>query len=247
MSLESSEAPVYRLATQPQAASQFPRYAIDALPLLIPRRSEYRVASPDSDNVTSLEAPSKKRSRDQHDDSDRSDKDADLTGEDDDLAPPKKKVRTSNGPKPPTNKAATITLMDVVPYFAHPIREAAASLGLCTTLLKQLCRRLGVKRWPQRKLSAIDRRVGQLEAKLAKNNISEEDRRRYQREIATAQLESETVIANAASGGDIKDMSAVHAALALEEADHLGLEEDQRIGVAVSDAEFAQFVDTMDL
>jgi len=49
-------------------------------------------------------------------------------------------------------KTASLTIEDVMPLFPIPIREAARRLGICTTLLKQLCRRLGIHRWPQRKV-----------------------------------------------------------------------------------------------
>ena len=38
-------------------------------------------------------------------------------------------------------------------YFHLPIVEAAKELGMCTTMLKKLCRRCGISRWPYRKVN----------------------------------------------------------------------------------------------
>ncbi|CAI5480647.1 unnamed protein product [Closterium sp. Yama58-4] len=46
-------------------------------------------------------------------------------------------------------------LEDVSPFFHLPIEEAARELGVCSSALKRRCRRLGIKRWPFRKVRAI--------------------------------------------------------------------------------------------
>lgn len=38
-------------------------------------------------------------------------------------------------------------------YFHLPIVDAAKELGMCTTMLKKLCRRCGISRWPYRKVN----------------------------------------------------------------------------------------------
>ncbi|CAI7877256.1 unnamed protein product [Closterium sp. NIES-54] len=45
-------------------------------------------------------------------------------------------------------------LEDVSPFFHLPIEEAARELGVCSSALKRRCRRLGIKRWPFRKVGA---------------------------------------------------------------------------------------------
>lgn len=50
------------------------------------------------------------------------------------------------------NKSQYITREMIEPHFDMPIKQAAQHLGLCTTLLKQICRTFGIKRWPQRKV-----------------------------------------------------------------------------------------------
>ena len=38
-------------------------------------------------------------------------------------------------------------------YFHLPINEVAKRLGVCATVLKKICRKNGVPRWPHRKVS----------------------------------------------------------------------------------------------
>ncbi|KAF7098389.1 hypothetical protein CFC21_100135 [Triticum aestivum] len=51
---------------------------------------------------------------------------------------------------------------DIAPYFHLPIVEAAEKLDICTTVLKGICRRVGVQRWPHRKVKKIDRQITKL-------------------------------------------------------------------------------------
>jgi hypothetical protein len=43
-----------------------------------------------------------------------------------------------------------LTMQDVTGAFHLPLKDAAASFGMCPTSLKQACRKLGVRRWPYR-------------------------------------------------------------------------------------------------
>ena len=46
-----------------------------------------------------------------------------------------------------------------VPASAAPDGQAA---GICTTVLKKICRKHGLKRWPSRRLRSIDKQVALL-------------------------------------------------------------------------------------
>jgi hypothetical protein len=47
-----------------------------------------------------------------------------------------------------------------------PINEAAASLGMCATVLKKMCRKNGVERWPYRKFKSLDSMIEAYEGLL---------------------------------------------------------------------------------
>jgi hypothetical protein len=50
-----------------------------------------------------------------------------------------------------------ITLKDVEPLFEFPSKEAAKSLGISNNNLKRMCRRIGIERWPHRKIRSLKR------------------------------------------------------------------------------------------
>ena len=49
----------------------------------------------------------------------------------------------------------------MTPYA--PLSLCAAILGVCTTVLKKVCRHHGIRRWPQRKLQSLNKRIDVLE------------------------------------------------------------------------------------
>jgi len=55
-------------------------------------------------------------------------------------------------------------------YFHVPINEAAKGLGVCATVLKKVCRRHGIPRWPHRKIKKLDTMIAMLELSAAKGN-----------------------------------------------------------------------------
>lgn len=52
-------------------------------------------------------------------------------------------------------RAGRMTLNDFEDYFHLPIEEAARALNLCPTVVKKICRRFGMNRWPHRKVSFV--------------------------------------------------------------------------------------------
>ncbi|CAM0909177.1 unnamed protein product [Alopecurus aequalis] len=51
---------------------------------------------------------------------------------------------------------------DIAPYFHLRISEAAEKLDIRTTALKGISRRVGVQRWPHRKLKKLDKQITEL-------------------------------------------------------------------------------------
>ena len=47
-----------------------------------------------------------------------------------------------------------------------PSEEAAKKLGVGLTVLKRICRKFGVPRWPYRKLKSLDRLITNVEVNL---------------------------------------------------------------------------------
>jgi len=48
-------------------------------------------------------------------------------------------------------------------YFHLPIAEASRRIGVCATVLKKMCRKLNIPRWPHRKIKSLEREVTRLQ------------------------------------------------------------------------------------
>ena len=44
-------------------------------------------------------------------------------------------------------------------HFNLPLNDAAKKLGVCATAIKKVCRKMGIKQWPHRKLKAVEKRL----------------------------------------------------------------------------------------
>ncbi|KAK9093564.1 hypothetical protein Syun_028475 [Stephania yunnanensis] len=54
----------------------------------------------------------------------------------------------------PNGSSSALTLDDISKHFSVPIADAATFLGVCTSVLKRICRENGIVRWPYRKFLA---------------------------------------------------------------------------------------------
>lgn len=63
------------------------------------------------------------------------------------------------------------TLNELRPYFNKPMTVVAKELGVCITLMKKICRKNGLVRWPHRRIRSIINKITTLEA-LAGNPIN---------------------------------------------------------------------------
>jgi hypothetical protein len=78
--------------------------------------------------------------------------------------------------------AQSIGLDTLSKYFHLPINDVAKELGVCATVLKKICRKNGIPRWPHRKIKSLDKMIATLDASVAKNP---EDEARIRQEIQT--------------------------------------------------------------
>lgn len=75
---------------------------------------------------------------------------------------------------------ASITRQKLEGLYHVPMTEAALECGVCTSVFKGVCRRLGVPAWPSRKIASLDKLVRRAEADkyaaATSGNASEEGR-----------------------------------------------------------------------
>ena len=70
---------------------------------------------------------------------------------------------TNASPEAMVSQPQTLTLENLSQYFHLPINDVAKELGICATVLKKICRKNGINRWPHRKIKSIDKMIESLE------------------------------------------------------------------------------------
>eukprot|EP00727_Mastigamoeba_balamuthi_P012547 m51a1_g7915 hypothetical protein (336) ;mRNA; r:208521-210261 len=88
--------------------------------------------------------------------------------------------------------APLITREFLARYFHMPISQAAKELGVCTTMLKKMCRKNGVPRWPFRKIHSLDRMISNMEQTLR----SSQDDPAVVRELSILRARRTQIISN---------------------------------------------------
>lgn len=79
------------------------------------------------------------------------------------------------------------TIEELRRYFHLPIVEVAKQLGICTTLLKKVCRKLKIKKWPYRQIRSITKSVQSLEMASLNDALIDSERVRYREQITLLQ------------------------------------------------------------
>ncbi|PHT36886.1 hypothetical protein CQW23_24586 [Capsicum baccatum] len=84
-------------------------------------------------------------------------------------------------------RTGKLRLKDFAGYLHLPIEIAAKKLNICPTVMKKVCRRDGLSRWPYRKINSIQRKISLREKCLSSNHVEE----RASAKAAIAKLEQE--------------------------------------------------------
>ena len=83
-----------------------------------------------------------------------------------------------------TPHSSRITYQDLHRCFHMPLAEVGQHLGVCTTLLKKICRKLGIKRWPHRQIRKIDNCISSLRGAMSRNVGGDHERALFLEQIA---------------------------------------------------------------
>ncbi|GLD96589.1 hypothetical protein PINS_up005272 [Pythium insidiosum] len=76
------------------------------------------------------------------------------------------------------NATRSITLDMLRPHFDRPLAEVAGMFGICMTLMKKICRKNGVPRWPHRQIRGLRKSIWSIE-KALRSCESESQRQSY--------------------------------------------------------------------
>eukprot|EP01094_Clydonella_sp_ATCC50884_P019534 TRINITY_DN383_c0_g1_i1.p1 TRINITY_DN383_c0_g1~~TRINITY_DN383_c0_g1_i1.p1 ORF type:complete len:346 (-),score=158.15 TRINITY_DN383_c0_g1_i1:501-1538(-) len=86
-----------------------------------------------------------------------------------------------------------LSMEDLSKYFHLPINDVAKELGVCATVLKKICRKKGIKRWPHRKIKSLNNMIADLERITP---ATESDRAALAIEISTLKEKREFLLRN---------------------------------------------------
>lgn len=66
----------------------------------------------------------------------------------------------------PNGQKVKLDLPTLEQHFHLPMQEVAKKFGVCMTFFKKVCRGLGIKRWPYRKLKSLQHKIETLQASV---------------------------------------------------------------------------------
>lgn len=95
---------------------------------------------------------------------------------------------------PATANVKDMTLNELRPHFNKPMAVVAKELGVCITLMKKICRRNGLVRWPHRRIRSLVNRITSLQVIAATATGAE--KKRFQSQIGALREELSAVIQN---------------------------------------------------
>ncbi|GMI76385.1 hypothetical protein like AT5G16100 [Hibiscus trionum] len=73
-------------------------------------------------------------------------------------------------------RTRNLTLKEIEKYFHLPIEEAAKKLEFSATVVKKICRKYGLTRWPHRKIQSMEKQISNWETRLSTNDPEESAR-----------------------------------------------------------------------
>eukprot|EP00769_Ergobibamus_cyprinoides_P002614 gnl/Ergobibamus_cyprinoides/375.p1 GENE.gnl/Ergobibamus_cyprinoides/375~~gnl/Ergobibamus_cyprinoides/375.p1 ORF type:complete len:301 (+),score=17.63 gnl/Ergobibamus_cyprinoides/375:48-905(+) len=80
-------------------------------------------------------------------------------------------MKPTLSPSPKLHVSSQLDNLDLSQYFHLPLSSAAAAIGVGTTAIKQHCRKIGIKRWPYRRMLAIQSRIDAINEQESKLKV----------------------------------------------------------------------------
>lgn len=79
-------------------------------------------------------------------------------------------------------------------YFYLPIQSVSKELGICTTILKKLCRNNNIQKWPYRQIKSLTCAIQSLEMAMLNSSVTEVDKMSMQTQISRLQTSIDAII-----------------------------------------------------
>ncbi|KAF0698741.1 Aste57867_10646 [Aphanomyces stellatus] len=87
-----------------------------------------------------------------------------------------------------------VSLNELRPHFNKPMAAVAKELGVCITLMKKICRKNGLSRWPHRRIRSLVNRITSLQ--VVAESVDKAEQARFELHIANLRKELSDVIQN---------------------------------------------------
>ncbi|GMF15536.1 unnamed protein product [Phytophthora lilii] len=94
--------------------------------------------------------------------------------------------------RPISNATRNISFSMLQPHFERPLQQAADSFGVCTTLLKKICRRNGISNWPYRKICGLRKSIASMAKQV--NYFDGEQKRAYADQLEKLERELQSYL-----------------------------------------------------
>jgi hypothetical protein len=98
-----------------------------------------------------------------------------------------------------------LTLEELRPHFGRPIADVAKEFGICTTFLKKICRRCGIKRWPHRQIRSLNRTIQMLE-QVEVAALNPQEKTKYASQIEELKQKQRAVMEDPDAHGKLERM-----------------------------------------
>ncbi|CBN75385.1 Putative NIN-like transcription factor [Ectocarpus siliculosus] len=108
-------------------------------------------------------------------------------------------------------ESSGITIEVLQQHFHQPLMAVADELGVSLTMIKRLCRKLGMPRWPFRQIDSINKAMEDLHDQL-EGARTEADRARYCKALEDAEKKKQLITRGAAAGVDPNVRNALYLA-----------------------------------
>ncbi|CAM9425106.1 unnamed protein product [Pylaiella littoralis] len=108
-------------------------------------------------------------------------------------------------------ESSDITIEILQQHFHQPLMAVAEELGVSLTMIKRLCRKLGMPRWPFRQIDSINKAMEDLHDQL-EGARTEADRTRYYKALEEAEKKKQLITRGAAAGVDPNVRNALYLA-----------------------------------
>ncbi|KAJ0405632.1 hypothetical protein P43SY_007733 [Pythium insidiosum] len=107
------------------------------------------------------------------------------------------------GWRPIANASQNITFEMLREHFSKPLKDAANHFGVCTTLLKKICRKNGIQSWPYRQIVGLRKSIASMEQQV--QYFDGDQKRQYADQLRKLQIKLESFIRTGQAPSDDAD------------------------------------------